>query len=211
QASVGQANVGQANVGQANVGQANVGQASLGQASVGQDRGFGGGGGWKGGPWVGGVVTGLTRKYTKRGELMATFVLEDLESSIEVFVFPRTMSDVGHLLGDDAVVFVKGRLDQRDEAPKLICSELKRPQLSLDGAEPLRVTVPAGAMDDARLSRLRELLGEHPGGSPVLLHVGEKVVRLPAEFNVEASPGLLAELRVLLGASCLWNREVPAG
>ncbi len=207
----GQASVGQANVGQANVGQANVGQASLGQASVGQDRGFGGGGGWKGGPWVGGVVTGLTRKYTKRGELMATFVLEDLESSIEVFVFPRTMSDVGHLLGDDAVVFVKGRLDQRDEAPKLICSELKRPQLSLDGAEPLRVTVPAGAMDDARLSRLRELLGEHPGGSPVLLHVGEKVVRLPAEFNVEASPGLLAELRVLLGASCLWNREVPAG
>ena len=32
--------------------------------------------------WVGGVVTGLARKYTKRGELMATFVLEDLQSSI---------------------------------------------------------------------------------------------------------------------------------
>ena len=27
---------------------------------------------------VGGIVTGLARKYTKRGDLMATFVLEDL-------------------------------------------------------------------------------------------------------------------------------------
>jgi len=27
---------------------------------------------------------------------MATFVLEDLQSSIEVFVFPRTMTEVGY-------------------------------------------------------------------------------------------------------------------
>ena len=99
------------------------------------------GGGWNGDRWVGGVVTGLTRKYTKRGELMATFVLEDLESSIEVLVFPRTMTEVGHLLADDAVVCVKGRLDLRDDVPKLVCSEVKRPQLSPDGAEPLHLVV----------------------------------------------------------------------
>jgi DNA polymerase-3 subunit alpha len=148
-------------------------------------------------------VTGLARKYTKRGELMATFTLEDLQSSIEVFVFPRTMAEVGHLLADDAVVFVKGRLDLRDEVPKLICSELKRPSLSLEGNEPLRVVLPANALDGPRLARLRELLSEHPGGSPVQLLVGERVMRLPAEYNVETSPGLLAELRVLLGPLCL--------
>ena len=38
---------------------------------------------------VGGVVTELKRRYTKKGELMATFVLEDLNASIEVFVFPK--------------------------------------------------------------------------------------------------------------------------
>jgi DNA polymerase-3 subunit alpha len=37
---------------------------------------------------VAGVVTALQRKYTKRGDLMATFVLEDLAASIEVMVFP---------------------------------------------------------------------------------------------------------------------------
>ena len=161
--------------------------------------------------WVGGVVTSLTRKYTKRGELMATFVLEDLQSSIEVFVFPRTMTEVGYLLADDTVVCVKGRLDLRDDVPKLVCSELKRPQLNLDGADPLRVVLPVNALDDTRVGQLKELLSEHAGSSPVFLHVGSKVVRLPQEFNVEVSAGLLAELRVLLGPACLWSGEALTG
>ncbi|HTT91969.1 MAG TPA: DNA polymerase III subunit alpha [Acidimicrobiales bacterium] len=170
----------------------------------------GNGNGWYGGRnggdrWVGGVVTGLTRRYTRRGELMATFVLEDLQSSIEVFVFPRTMTEVGHLLADDVVVCVKGRLDLRDEVPKLVCSELKRPHLTGDGSEPLQVVVPVTALDDNRVNRLREVLREHPGQSPVYLHVGTKVVHLAQEFNVTMSPGLLAELRVLLGPACLWS------
>ncbi len=65
---------------------------------------------------VGGVVTGLTRKFTKRGDQMAVFVLEDLESGIEVTLFPRTLVEHGHKLADDAIVAVKGRLDRRDES-----------------------------------------------------------------------------------------------
>ena len=86
----------------------------------------------------GGVVTGVVRKYTKRGELMATFTLEDLVSSIEVWVFPRTMTEVGHLLADDAVVCVKGRLDLREEPAKLVCMEIKRPELNADRPAPPR-------------------------------------------------------------------------
>jgi len=63
---------------------------------------------------VGGIVTGLSRKYTKKGDLMASFVLEDLGAALDVMVFPKTMADHGHLLEDDAIVCVKGRLDRRD-------------------------------------------------------------------------------------------------
>ena len=56
----------------------------------------GGSGGGYGGEgqirMVGGVVTELARRYTKKGDLMATFVLEDLNASIEVFVFPKSMA-----------------------------------------------------------------------------------------------------------------------
>ena len=179
--------------------------------SAGAPNGYGGSRSANGERWVGGVVTGLVRRYTRRGELMATFVLEDLQSSIEVFVFPRTMTETGHLLADDSVVCVKGRLDLRDEVPKIVCSQLKCPELRLDGAEPLQVVLPVNALDDRRVERLRELLLEHPGASPVYLHVGSKVVRLAQDFNVNTSPGLLAELRVLLGPACLWSRSDPSG
>jgi DNA polymerase-3 subunit alpha len=155
--------------------------------------------------WVGGVITGLVRKYTKRGDLMATFTLEDLEAALDVWVFPRTMQEVGHLLADDAVVCVRGRLDLRDDEAKLICMELRRPELVLDGAEPLHLDLPIHALSDDRVDRLKRLLVDHPGESPVFLHVGSKTIRLADGFNVEARNGLLAELRVLLGPSCLWQ------
>ena len=56
---------------------------------------------------LGGIVTGLSRKYTKRGDLMATFVLEDLGAALDVMVFPKTMAEHGHLLEDDAIVCVR--------------------------------------------------------------------------------------------------------
>src|SRR4029453_12617996 len=69
---------------------------------------------------VGGVVSALQRKWTRRGDLMAVFTLEDLRASAEVMVFPRTMTEHGHKLADDAVVIVRGRVDARDDAPKLL-------------------------------------------------------------------------------------------
>jgi DNA polymerase-3 subunit alpha len=80
-------------------------------------------------PWisVGGVATALAKKVTKRGETMATFVLEDLYGSIEVIVFPKTFARFGPLLSGDAVVVVKGRVDFEDEGAKLIATEVIRP------------------------------------------------------------------------------------
>jgi len=156
---------------------------------------------------VGGIVTSLARKYTKRGDLMATFVLEDLGSAMEVMVFPRTMTDHGHNLEDDAIVCVKGRLDQRDDVPKMIAMEITRPDLVLDGGPPVRLRTKPGALSEARIAQLKALLMEHPGESQVFvqLETNDKVtvLRLGDEFCVDPSNGLFAELRILLGADCI--------
>jgi DNA polymerase-3 subunit alpha len=153
--------------------------------------------------WVGGVVTNLTRKYTKKGDLMATFFLEDLASTIEAWVFPRTHLDYGALLADDAIVCVKGRLDLREDQPKLVVMEVKCPELAFDGGPPLRLKLPVGRLNDSIVTQLKDLFVRHPGDSPVFLHVGEKILKLGADFAVDATKGLCAELRVLLGADCL--------
>jgi DNA polymerase-3 subunit alpha len=148
---------------------------------------------------VGGVVTALVRRYTKRGELMATFTLEDLRASIEVFVFPKVMAQLGALLADDAIVVLKGRVDNRDDQVKLVCMEVTRPELTVDGAAELHVRVPVGAFSGDTVDRLKQLLSDNPGDEPVFLHVGDTVLRLAGEFNVNSRRGLAAELRVLLG------------
>jgi DNA polymerase-3 subunit alpha len=152
---------------------------------------------------VGGVVTELRRQYTKKGDLMARFVLEDLQSAMEVFVFPKVMADYGALLENDAVVVVRGRVDLRDEQPKIIAVEVRRPVLAAPGAEALGVVVPLEALTEGTVGRLKEILHEHPGPSPVLLHVGAKVIRLPPEFNVDSRNGLVGELKMLLGAGAI--------
>ena len=136
------------------------------------------------------MVTELARRYTKKGDLMATFVLEDLNASIEVFVFPKTMADYGALLDDDAIVVLKGRVDMRDDRLKLVCMEVQRPGAGRwTGSSDLRISLPLNTLTDRTVDGLKRLLAEHPGDSPVFLHVGEKVLRLPPEFNVDSRPG----------------------
>jgi DNA polymerase III subunit alpha len=153
---------------------------------------------------VGGVITGLQRKWTRKGDLMAVFTLEDLRSSVEVMVFPRTMTEQGHKLADDAVVVVKARVDTRDDAPKLIAQGIDVLEDGGSEAEPLRVRVPPQLLSPATVAHLKQILTDHPGAVPVLLHLGERqVVRLPERWNVDTSNGLLGQLRVVLGAGAI--------
>jgi DNA polymerase-3 subunit alpha len=147
---------------------------------------------------VGGVVTDLRRTYTKKGDLMARFVLEDLQAAMEVFVFPKTMADFGALIENDAILVVRGRLDTREEEPKIVCMEVSRPLLER-GEEDLHISLPLGVLTDTKVVGLKEVLSGHPGPSAVLLHVGAKVLRLPPEFNVDCRNGLVGELKRLLG------------
>jgi len=152
----------------------------------------------------GGVLTSLQRKWTKKGDLMAVFVLEDLQTAVEVMVFPKTMAEHGHKLADDAVVIVKARVDARDDQPKLIAMDIEPFEPMSGEAFPLRVKVAAAALSEALIEELKRVLADHPGDSPVLLHLGERqVLRLPEAWTVEVVPPLLAELRVMLGPTAI--------
>lgn len=151
---------------------------------------------------VGGVVVNLNRRYTKRGDLMATFTLEDLQSSIEVLVFPKAFTKCSTLLQDDAIVCVKAKLDSRDDEPKLICLEVVPIEIDTTNSTPVRIKVPP-FWNDKELNELKNLLLEHPGNSPIFLEVGQKVLGLPSEFNVDSKSSLLGSLRVLLGSNAV--------
>ena len=154
---------------------------------------------------VGGVVTGMQRKWTKKGDLMGVFVLEDLTHSAETMVFPRTFADFGHLLDDDKVVVVRGRVDKRDDQPKLMAQavEVFEPEL-LGSSPPLRLEIRPEQLSDRLIERLKTVLVDHQGDSAVFIHLSDhRAIKLGDEFCVDTSNGLIPELRVLLGESSI--------
>ncbi|MEX2418755.1 MAG: DNA polymerase III subunit alpha, partial [Acidimicrobiia bacterium] len=151
---------------------------------------------------IAGIVSAVTRRYTRAGELMLYFTLEDLEGSVEVLAFPRTVAEAGPLVRDDAVLVVAGRVDQRGDSLKFIAQKIHEPDI--DAERVVRLRVAAQRMSVTLVNRLKEVLSNHPGPTPVYLHLegkpAEKVVRLGPEHTVEARTSLYAELRALLGA-----------
>ena len=153
---------------------------------------------------VGGVITGLQRKWTKKGDLMAVFTLEDLQGAVEVMVFPRTMTEIGHLLADDAVVLLGARVDKRDDTPKLIATDIELFEATVDTDPPLRLHLTPTRLTDETVARLKELFLDFPGESEVLLLLDDRhVLRLPDQYAVSTRSGLVGELRALLGSEAV--------
>ena len=150
---------------------------------------------------LGGVITGLARKFTKKGDQMAVFTLEDLDSSIEVTVFPRMLSEQGHKLADDAIVTVKGRLDRKDETRVGFMAQDIAVLEGLDtgNAPPLRLRLPANMLNEAKIHQLKRILRDHPGDSQVFVQLGAgKTLRLADDFCVDLDRAV-GELRVAFG------------
>ena len=154
---------------------------------------------------IGGVVTGLQKKWTRKGDLMAVLVLEDLTDSVETMVFPRTFADYGHLLEDDRIVIIRGRTDNRDDQPKLMAQSIEVLNADqLGSAPPLRLEVRPNQLSDAMIDRLKVIFTEHRGDSPVYIHLNDDhAIRLSDDYCVDATNGLVPELRVLLGEQAI--------
>ncbi len=158
---------------------------------------------------IGGIVAAITRRYTRAGEPMLYFQLEDLQASVEVVAFPRMVAEAGPLVQDDAVLVVTGRLDHRGDDIKVIAQQIRAPELDPDAA--VRLKVQPAQLSRRLLERLQSALSNHPGTTPVFLHMlgdagrtdNGKVIRLGDQYRVERRSALFAELREVLGPSSI--------
>jgi DNA polymerase-3 subunit alpha len=150
---------------------------------------------------IGGIVGSITRRWTKNGDPMIFFQLEDLESSVECIAFPKTVHDYGHLITEDAILIVSGNLDHRGDDVKAVARDIKELEVRDDSS--VRLTVPATRLTPETVTTLKNILKNHPGSASVFLHMTDngdtKVLRLSDEHKVEPRSALFAELKELLG------------
>jgi DNA polymerase-3 subunit alpha len=159
---------------------------------------------------IGGILTGVNRRVNKNGEPWASAQLEDLAGGIEVLFFPRCYQVVGVDVAEDAIVLVKARVNKRDDRVSLIVNDLAVPDLSqaaAGAAPPVKVTIRTELCTPQRVSKLKEVLHNHPGTSEVHLSLvnGTRttVLRLDDALKVTHSPSLMGDLKALLGPGCL--------
>jgi DNA polymerase-3 subunit alpha len=158
---------------------------------------------------IGGILSGVTRKITKKGDAWAAATLEDLGGAIEVLFFPQSYQLYSTAIADDAIVIVKGKVDMRDDVPKLIAMDMTIPDIttSADGGAPFVLQLPVTRVVAPVVEQLRDVLRTHPGTTEVHLRLRANqkttVVRLDDKLRVTASPALHADLKQLLGPSCI--------
>lgn len=156
---------------------------------------------------IGGVITDLVKRHTRKGDLMASFSLEDITDSIEVVVFPKTMEEHGAKLEDDAVVVVNGRVMHTGDHTRFVAHKiyvLNRYE-SNGKPTPLRIKVTSLYHTDEYVERIKNVLTQHPGDTPVQLHLelSHRVAKLPKKFTVNTERGVVGELKALLGGNAI--------
>ena len=156
---------------------------------------------------VAGIVGKITRRYTRNGDLMIFFELEDTASAVEVLAFPRTVESYGDQIEEDAIVLVEARLNRSEDEVKLRAYEVRQPTIRTN--EDYSVRVVAEALVPEAVLQLKRILANHRGQVPVLLHMTahngseSRVLRLDDEFSIEPSSTLDGEIAELFGAESL--------
>ena len=156
---------------------------------------------------IAGLITSLTRKTTKQGNLWAIAQIEDLGGSLEALFFPATYQTVSTMLAPDTVVTVRGRLNRRDGQVALYAQEMTIPDVASAANEAVTLTLPSNRCTVPLVERLREVLTKHPGMSTVRLNLtspGREIrTQLDDALRVEATAAFYSDIKALLGPGCL--------
>ncbi|MGO4955871.1 DNA polymerase III subunit alpha [Luteococcus sp. Sow4_B9] len=156
---------------------------------------------------IAGMITTIQRKQTKTGAIWAILTVEDLEASVNVMCFPKVYEQIAMHLAQDQVVQVRGRIREKEESVEIHAQEVNVPDISEGPSGPVVIRLQAGRCTPPVVDQLKEVLGNHPGMTEVRLRLvtqqGNTLYRLDDTLRVTASQPLMADLKALLGPSCL--------
>ena len=156
---------------------------------------------------IGGLITQIQRKVSKQGTPWAIVTVEDLDGAIDVLFFSNAYANHGVNLVEDRIVAIRGRVDKREEQPRISALDLTLPDLKQIPTGPLVISMEMSRCTPPVIDRMNEILRSHPGGREVHLRLvdGEKktVLKLDEGLKVTSSPSLSADLKTVLGPDCL--------
>ncbi len=162
---------------------------------------------------IGGIIDSMKEILTKKGDKMAFLTLQDLAGSCETVVFPTVYKAAGTLLQKDALVFVRGKVDARDDIPKILADEI----VPLDEVPKrftrlIAINLKTAGLGPDVFKEVRRILTEHKGTTPVYVTLQDPKGRMTVidsgeNLKVSISDALFEELEHLLGENVVKIRS----
>lgn len=152
------------------------------------------------------VINSVKVKTTKANSTMAFVKIEDESKEMEMIVFPKLFSQISHILKENAIILVKGRISiQEDEAPKFLCENIiQADDINIKEAKSadkpgLYLKVPSKS--SAKFNNASLILSIFEGPTPVYFYFSDekKLMRAPTKMWVDVNDVMIKELKNKLG------------
>lgn len=172
------------------------------------------------------IVSRFRSQLTKSNQMMAFVTVEDRSGSVELIVFPKTLSQFGGLLYEGAVVSVTGNVSSReDEDSKILVNTVEKVEKSDSSPISYERNIPQSEdktvsdsihddlskvsslylkvdkKDGPLFKKAYNLISIFDGNTPVFFYLEEekKVLKAPRNLWVDLNKVMLCELRNQLG------------
>jgi DNA polymerase-3 subunit alpha len=122
-------------------------------------------------PLIGGIVTEVTERYTKKGDLMGIVEIEDLEAKLEIVCFPRIWSKVKAFCQMGNVILVTGRLEERGGLTVIAEDIVSLEIAESENHQIFRLRIPFHLCNETVLRDLLRTCKSYPGKDQVLVEV----------------------------------------
>ncbi|HKK82725.1 MAG TPA: DNA polymerase III subunit alpha, partial [Atribacterota bacterium] len=168
---------------------------------------------------LGGIITALRKKTTKNGNMMAYFVLEDLEGTTDVIVFPKTYEDFKEAMTEENVVVLEGRLDAAEFNVKILAESVtpidnykikksKKRKNKTANHHYLHIETDVNQLDVEKLKGLKKIFKKHPGQNRVIIHfkAQQKIYHQQVNENIgiEYNQEIIREIKDFLDHGKVW-------
>jgi DNA polymerase III subunit alpha len=157
---------------------------------------------------LGGILTSLRVRPSRKGDLWASAVLEDLRGTVEVLAFPKAYQQLKQVLKPDAALLIKGRVRHEENArPKVVVTEAKPLEDAVNGPKSsVRIRFNLAEAPLTTFDQVEALILSHPGDRPVIFELdrpGDYRVVLQPQRKLKVNPSgeFVSRLELLCGGA----------
>jgi DNA polymerase-3 subunit alpha len=149
---------------------------------------------------VAGALIVVEKRFTKKdNKPFAIVTVEDFTGALEIMVWSEAFQKSASILEQGRVVTVTGRLDQREEGPRISANEIKPMKKPEPREAPVVLKIDRSRATEADLKAIQQIVMDAPGKRKFELRIqqpGSAALRvIPSDdFRIEWNPEIQAKL-----------------